>query len=54
MTFEEWLPYIVRKAERHSGKKIKLTWLELRFPLLFLWPRAITFLLSRPKKDVRQ
>ncbi|HIA99585.1 MAG TPA: hypothetical protein EYO30_06315 [Gemmatimonadetes bacterium] len=54
VTFEEWLPYIVRKAERHSGKKIKLTWLELRFPLLFLWPRAITFLLSRPKKDVRQ
>ena len=54
VTFEEWLPYIVRKAERHSGQEIKLTWLERRFPLLFLWPRAITFFLSRPKKDLRQ
>ena len=54
VTFEEWLPYIVRKAERHSGKEITLTWPERRLPLLFLWPRAIIFLLSRPKKDHRQ
>lgn len=54
VTFDKWLPYIVRKAERHSGKTIELTWPERRLPLLFLWPRAIKFLLSRPKKDIRR
>ena len=54
LTFDEWLSYIVRKAERHSGKTIRLTWPERRFPLVFLWPRMIMFLLSRPEKDLRQ
>ena len=54
LTFDDWLSYIVRKAERHSGKTISLTWPERQLPLVFLWPRAIIFLLSRPKRDPRQ
>ncbi len=52
-TFDNWLPYVVRKAERHSGQTIELTRLERRLPLIFLWPRAIRFLLSRPSRGSR-
>jgi hypothetical protein len=44
VTFDGWLDYIVRKAERHSGETIVLTPLERRFPFIFLWPRALKFL----------
>ena len=50
-TFENWLPYVVRKVERRSGRKVELTTLERRLPLLFLWPRAVWVLLSRPKRE---
>lgn len=49
VTFDKWLPYVVRKAERHSGEKIELTLLERRLPLIFLWPRAIRFLRDRKR-----
>jgi hypothetical protein len=44
VTFDGWLDYIIRKAERHSGETIVLTPLERRFPFILLWPRAIKFL----------
>lgn len=44
VTFDGWLDYIVRKAERHSGETIALTPLERRFPLLLLWPKVFRFL----------
>ena len=44
MTFDGWLDYIIRKAERHSGETIVLTPLERRFPLVLLWPRLFRFL----------
>jgi hypothetical protein len=44
VTFDGWLDYIIRKAERHSGETIVLTPLERRFPLILLWPRAFKFL----------
>lgn len=49
ITFANWLPYIVRKVERHTGRSIELTTLERKLPLVFLWPRAIHVLLTRPK-----
>ena len=52
VTFDNWLPYVVRKAERHSGTKIELTPLERRWPLLFLWPRVIRFFRNRPPKEI--
>lgn len=51
VTFANWLPYIVRKVERHTGQSIELTPLERRLPLIFLWPRAIRVLLSRPQGE---
>lgn len=44
LTFDGWLDYIVKKAERHSGETIVLTPLERRLPFVFLWPRVFRFL----------
>lgn len=52
LTFDNWLPYVTRKVERHTGRKVHLTVLERRFPLLFLWPRAIHVLTTRPRSEV--
>jgi hypothetical protein len=48
--YEDWLTYIVRKIERRSGMQIQLTAREQRWPLIFIWPRAIRFILTRPQK----
>ncbi len=48
--YDDWLDYIVRKVERRSGQKVELTERERRWPLLFLWPRAIRFLRDRPQR----
>ena len=54
VTFANWLPYVVRKVERHRGERIELTALERRLPLIFLWPRAVKVLLTRPSKELRR
>ena len=51
-TFVNWLPYIVRKVERHTGRTIELTTLERKLPLIFLWPRLIHVLLTRPRREI--
>lgn len=53
VTFDNWLPYIVRKVERRTGRKVELTPLERRLPLVFLWPRAVRVLLARPEREDR-
>lgn len=53
MTFANWLPYVTRKVERHTGRTIELTRLEKKLPLIFLWPRAIHVLLTRPRREIR-
>jgi len=50
VTFDGWLDYIVRKAERHSGETIVLSPLERRFPFIFLWPRVFQFLSRQRRK----
>lgn len=52
VTFANWLPYIRRKVERHTGRSIELTTLEKKLPLLFLWPRAVHILLTRPRREI--
>lgn len=52
VTFANWLPYVVRKVERHTGRTIHLTPLERKLPLIFLWPRAIRVLLTRPRREL--
>jgi hypothetical protein len=49
VTFQGWLEYILRKAQRHSGQQIALTARERRFPLIFLWPRLFRYFRSRDR-----
>lgn len=51
LTFDTWLTYIVRKAERRTGETIQLTRLERRWPVIFLWPRVIRVLRHRPDRE---
>ena len=51
LTFENWLPYVVRKVERRTGMNVELTALERRLPLIFLWPRLVRVLRSRPAEE---
>ena len=53
LTFANWLPYVVRKVERHTGRTIELTLLERKLPVIFLWPRAIHVLLTRPRREIK-
>lgn len=51
LTFENWLPYVVRKVERRTGMSVDLTALEMRLPLIFLWPRLFRVLRHRPAEE---
>jgi hypothetical protein len=48
--YDGWLDYVVRKIARRSGSTIELTARERRWPLIFLWPKAISYLRSRPQR----
>ena len=45
--YDDWLDYVVRKVERRSGVVITLTERERRWPLVFLWPKAVRFITGR-------
>ena len=51
LTFENWLPYVVRKVERRTGTSVELTASETRLPLIFLWPRLFRVLRNRPAEE---
>ena len=51
LTFENWLPYVVRKVERRTGLRVELTALERRLPLIFIWPRVFRVLRNRPAEE---
>jgi hypothetical protein len=48
--FDGWLPYLARKIERRTGLQVDLSERERRWPLIFLWPRAIEFVRRHPHK----
>lgn len=50
LTFDDWLDYIVKKAERHTGQPIALTRRESRWPLVFLWPRVFRYLRDKDRR----
>lgn len=47
LLYDRWLDYLREKAERRSGTIIELSPRERRWPLIFLWPRAVRLLTSR-------
>ncbi len=48
--YEGWLDYVLKKIERRSGEALVLTSRERRWPLLFLWPKALRYLGRRPQR----
>jgi hypothetical protein len=48
--YDDWLDYILHKVARRSGVSVELTARERRWPFIFLWPKAIRFLRSRPQR----
>lgn len=48
--YDDWLEYIVRKIERRSGVSVTLTPRERRWPLVFLWPKVLHYLRTRPQR----
>jgi hypothetical protein len=44
VSFEGWLEYILRKANRHAGESLQLTEREKRWPWIFLWGRLFRYL----------
>jgi hypothetical protein len=48
--YDDWLDYVVRKIARRGGVTLELTARERRWPLIFLWPKAIQYLRSRPQR----
>jgi hypothetical protein len=48
--YDDWLEYVIRKIARRSGVTVELTARERRWPLIFLWPKAIQYLRSRPQR----
>jgi len=50
LSFEGWLDYILRKANRHGGEPMELSDRERRWPLIFLWPRVFAYLRTKNRK----
>lgn len=48
--YDGWLEYILMKIARRSGVSVELTERERRWPLIFLWPKALRYLRSRPQR----
>lgn len=48
--YDDWLEYVLQKVARRSGATIELTERERRWPFIFLWPKALRFLRSRPQR----
>ncbi len=48
-TFEDWLGYLTRKVERHTGRTLTLTERERAWPLIFLWPRFFRYLREKDR-----
>jgi hypothetical protein len=46
-TFGDWLPYVLWKLERHTGKKIVPSERQRRYPYLFGWPLLFKILWQR-------
>ena len=43
-TFGDWVPYVLWKLERHTGRKIELTERQREHPLIFAWPIILPLL----------
>jgi hypothetical protein len=49
VTYQGWVDYILRKAQRHTGYEVVLSERERRWPWLLLWPRLFRFFKHRDR-----
>jgi hypothetical protein len=47
LTFGDWVPYVLWKLERHTGRRIELSERQHNHPLIFAWPIIIPLLFRR-------
>lgn len=47
ITFGDWVPYVLWKLERHTGRKIELSERQRKHPLIFAWPIILPLLRRR-------
>jgi hypothetical protein len=47
LLYDRWLDYLREKAERRTGTPLELSPRERRWPLIFLWPKAVRLMTSR-------
>ena len=52
LTFDDWLDYIARKAERRTGVHLELTKAERRFPMFLLWPKVFRVLKAMRRSEI--
>ena len=46
-TFDDWVPYVLWKLERHTGKRIETTERQRKHPFIFGWPIILPLLFRR-------
>jgi hypothetical protein len=46
-TFGDWVPYVLWKLERHTGRRIELSERQRKHPLIFAWPIILPLLLRK-------
>lgn len=46
-TFGDWVPYVLWKLERHTGRRLELSERQRRHPLIFAWPIILPLLIRR-------
>ena len=46
-TFGDWVPYVLWKLERHTGRRIELSERQRKHPLIFAWPIILPLLRRR-------
>jgi len=47
VTFGDWVPYVLWKLERHTGRRLELSERQRKHPLIFAWPIILPLLLRR-------
>ncbi|HIF93732.1 MAG: hypothetical protein ABGX04_04820 [Myxococcales bacterium] len=47
ITIQDWVPYVLWKIERHTGRRIELSERQQRHPWIFAWPIILPLLFRR-------
>ena len=51
-TFGDWVPYVLWKLERHTGRRIELSPRQRAHPLIYAWPIILPLLMRRNLREI--